>query len=178
MQKKRAVNKTKEISCHGSNMAVLNSQIKDYQTLCRLKLHLILHFAYLTGSNVSLAVDFYFQCTPLTYSKVETKNRTSLGKVCTFSFNKMKTTTTTKTKQWTWYAPLALSGGGEGCRLSCFKLWFRWGLKMVFFFAERGGRFVRWEDLTYLEKLIYFLSSPNNLYNFHPTPTRQFIKTD
>ena len=139
MQKKRAVNKTKEISCHGSNMAVLNSQIKDYQTLCRLKLHLILHFAYLTGSNVSLSVDFYFQCTPLTYSKVKTKNRTSLGKVCTFSFNKMKTTTTTKTKQWTWYAPLALSGGGEGCRLSCFKLWFRWGLKMVFFLRREGG---------------------------------------
>lgn len=62
---KRAVNKT-ENSCHSSNMAVLNSQIKDYQTLCHLKLHLMLHSAYLTGSNVSLAVDFYFQCTPLT----------------------------------------------------------------------------------------------------------------
>ena len=63
---KRAVNKTKEISCRSSNMAVLNSQIKDYQKLCHLKLHLMLHFAYLTGSIVSLAVDFYFQCTPLT----------------------------------------------------------------------------------------------------------------
>ena len=39
MQKKRIVNKTKQINCHCSSMTVLNYQIKDDQILWYLKLH-------------------------------------------------------------------------------------------------------------------------------------------
>ena len=57
-------------------MAVLNNEIIDYQTLCHLKLHSMLHFAYLTGSNISLAVDFCFQCARfnLDASKIKSKD--------------------------------------------------------------------------------------------------------
>ena len=73
--RKKSCKKNKTDS-HSSNMAVLNNEIIDYQTLCHLKLHSVLHFAYLTGSNISLAVNFCFQCARfnLDASKIKSKD--------------------------------------------------------------------------------------------------------